>query len=102
VTEDDRPLARVNPDRSVEVWIRGRRVRFPGAGKRPEITDAQEPPADAGPLPGDVLSEVSSAVTIISYDGWLVRAGDEAVQVLRTRARRSPGRVFSRFGRRGG
>lgn len=102
MTDEDRPLARVNPDRSVDVWTRGRHVHFAGKGKKPQVTDAEEPPADAGPLPDDVLSEVSSAVTIISYDGWLVRGGDDVVQVVPTRARRSPGRVFSRFGRRGG
>jgi hypothetical protein len=102
VTEEDRPLARINVDRSVEVWTRGRHVRFAGNGKRPEVTDAREPPEDAGPLPDDVLREVSSAVTIISFDGWLVRVGDDVVQVVPTRARRSPGRVFSRLPRRGG
>jgi hypothetical protein len=93
------PRGRRNDDGSVDVWTAGRRLHFPGGGRRPTVTD-DEPPADAGKLPHGVRIDVGDPVTIVGYDGWYARVGASGVDVNRARADRRTHRVFRRFGRR--
>jgi hypothetical protein len=93
------PRGRSNSDGSVDVWIAGRRLHFPGGGRRPTVTD-EEPPADAGELPRSVRADVGDTVTIVGYDGWYARIAASGVSVNRARADRRTSRVFRRFGRR--
>ena len=87
---------RRNSDGSVDVWLRGRRVHFPGDGERPTVTDDDAPPAQ-GALPDDVLSDLSETMATVSYDGWYVRLGESRLEINRTRARQISGRrKFSR------
>ena len=93
------PCGRRSDDGSVDVWIAGRRLHFPGGGRRPTVTD-DESPADAGKLPGGVRVDVGDPVTIVGYDGWYARIAASGVDVSRARADRRTHRVFRRFGRR--
>jgi hypothetical protein len=95
VNGDALPRACTNADGSVDVWVRGRRLHFPGAGRQPTVTEEQAP-ADAGDLPADVRIDLGDVVTMVSRDGWYVRLGADTVDVNRTRARRSVIRIFSR------
>jgi hypothetical protein len=92
------PRSRTSDDGSVDIWIAGRRVHFPGGGRRPTVTD-DEPPADADKLPDGVRVDVSDHVTIVGYDGWYARIAGSGVEVNRARAGRRTYRVFRRFGR---
>lgn len=90
------PRARSNADGSLDVWLRGRRVRFPGGSQRPTVTDDDPPPA-AGALPDDVLTDLAERMATVGYDGWYVRLGESKVEINRTRARLISGqRVFGR------
>jgi hypothetical protein len=91
---------RLNPDGSVEVWARGKRIRFPGDGQEPEVTE-QGPPDDVSGMPKDVRSDVSASMTTVSYDGWYVRFGAAKVTIRRTLARVDRGVVYSRDRNRG-
>lgn len=94
---DQPPRARKNQDGSVDIWLRGRRLHFPGGGREPSVTDEAQAPADGDEVPGDVLLDVGDPVTTVSHDGWYVRLSGSDVIINRTRARRSGGRgVFSR------
>jgi len=87
---------RRNADGSVDVWLRGRRVHFPGNGQPPTVTEDDAPPA-RGALPDDVLSDLSETMATVSYDGWYVRLGESKLEINRTRARRVSGQ--RKFGR---
>lgn len=99
---NDQPLARSNSDGSLDIWTRGRRVRLPGEHGEPSTADDPTPPEDAGPLPADARCEVTRELTFISYRGWLVRSTDPAIEVLPSKPRRMPTRVYSRMARRRG
>ena len=92
------PLGRRNGDGSIDVWVRGRRITFPGGGREPTVTDEAQPPGEPEPVPAGVLVDAGGAVTMISYDGWYARVGDAEVTINRTKARASstPPRMFSR------
>ena len=92
--------ARANGDGSLDVWVRGRRLHFPGGGRKPSIADDATPPAEAGEVPNDVLTDLAQAMTTVSHDGWYIRFSPSVLEINRTRARRFPTRVFYRtFGR---
>ena len=93
------PRGRTNDDGSVDVWIAGRRLHFPGDGRLPTVTD-DEAPADAGKLPDGVRVDLGDPVTIVGYDGWYARIAAAGVHVNRARADRRIHRIFRRFGRR--
>jgi hypothetical protein len=94
VAGEQPPRARENDDGSVDVWLRGRHLHFPGGGREPTVADADQAPAGAGEVPRDVLLDVGDPVTTVGYDGWLVRLSDSNVAINRSKARRGIGRVF--------
>lgn len=100
MNESGSPRARTNDDGSVDVWARGRRLHFPGAGGRPTVTE-DETPADAGELPAAVRVDDGDVVTMVNHDDWLVRLSADTVDVTRARARLGTLRVFSRRPRGG-
>jgi hypothetical protein len=87
------PRGRKNADGSIDVWVRGRRLTFPGGGRKPTVSD-EAPPPDADDLPSGVLIDVGNAVTMVSHDGWYARVGGEEVGINRTKARRPSGRLY--------
>ena len=91
---ENAPRGRRNGDSSIDVWLRGRRLTFPGGGLEPTVTDEARPPDDATALPPEVRVDVGNVVTMISYDGWYARVSADDVTINRTKARRSSGRIF--------
>jgi hypothetical protein len=102
VNAEDLPHARVNGDGSLDVWVQGRRLRFPGGGRTPTVAEDPAPPTGAGEVPDDVLMDVGDDMTTISHDGWYVRFSGSTMTINRTRAFRSErARRFFRYGRDG-
>jgi hypothetical protein len=94
----DSPLAHHNDDGSLDVWARGRLVRFPGGGKKPAVVEGALPPEEAGPLPDEVGCEVTADLTFLSHDGWLVSITADRAEVLPSNPNSTTGRVFYQRG----
>ena len=94
VADELEPRARTGPGESVDIWLRGHRLHFPGGGREPTVTEEGQVPPEAGDLPDDVLLDIGDPVTTVSRDGWYVRLSPSGVTVNRTKARRPGGRLY--------
>lgn len=94
MTDDQAPRARENDDGSVDIWLCGHQLHFPGGGGKPAVLDADLVPDEAAELPSGVLLDIGDPVTTVSYDGWYVRLSATGIDINRTRARRQSSALY--------